>query len=150
MPFFQQALAIIIGGFCGVLQPLGSISVHAGLARIGAQAPALRLREKRIHAFGVDRGIGTNRRGAIGKRQIKVTRGNLGSIGRIGKAHFLGKGVGVQPINQPLAPTRDDRGLRVMHMGIDKARTDQRLPVVDDLGLWIITRSFYCGYFTRN
>ena len=71
----------------------------------------------------------------MGQRQVQITRGDLIRIGRIRQAHLFGEGIGVEPVDQPLAPRGDDRGLGIMHMGIDKPRTNQRVAVVRHLGL---------------
>ena len=64
--------------------------------------------------------------------QIEIARRDLGGIGGIVKPHFLGKGIGVQPVDQPLAPAGDDRGLRIMRMGIDKTGHDEVTAIIDD------------------
>ena len=69
----------------------------------------------------------------MGERQIAVAVRHRACIGGVGKAHFLGEGVAVQPVDQPFAPRGDDGGLRVMHMGVDEARRDEMAAVIGDL-----------------
>ena len=44
--------------------------------------------------------------------------------------HFFGKSIAVQPVDKPLAPTRDDCCLRVVHMRIHEACGDQFVTIV--------------------
>ena len=78
----------------------------------------------------MDRGIRADRRRAAGKDKVKVAAGDVVGIGAVGKAHLLGEGVGVQPVDQPLAPTGDDRGLGIVDVGVDEAGRDQVLSVI--------------------
>ena len=58
----------------------------------------------------------------MGQRNIEIPLCDVSRIGGIDKPHLLGECVGVEPINQPLAPTGDNRSLRVVDMGINKPR----------------------------
>lgn len=130
MPSLEQPLAVGIGALGRVAQPLGRVAIHAGLARIGPQAPRRRRLEEGVHALGMDGGIAADGGRAMGEGQVEVAARDLGGISGIAEAHLLGEGVGLEPVDQPLAPARDDGGLRIVHMGIDEARRDQRLPVI--------------------
>ena len=137
MPARQQGAAVVIGRLCGVAQALGRcVAIHAGLARDYPLPALLRLGKDRIDAFGMDRAIGRDTGGAVGGRQVEVSRRDFTRIIRIAKAHFLGEGIAVQPVDQPFAPARDDRGLRVMGMGIDETGHDDLVAVVFHAGFW--------------
>jgi len=64
--------------------------------------------------------------GPVGQVQIAPVR--YRGICGIAQAHFLGKVVGVEPVNEPFSPARDDCGLGVVYMGVHKSRADQRSP----------------------
>ena len=85
----------------------------------------------------MDGAIGTDAGRAIGDQQVQITGRDLVRVNCIGEPHFLGECIGVQPVDQTLAPTGDDRGLGVMHMRIHKPRHDQVLPVIGHLCLGI-------------
>ena len=104
MPALQQALAVVIGRAGGIAQGRGRIAVHAGLAGKGAQAAQAGGGEKGIDRGRVGGGVAAHRGGAMGQRKAEVTFGHVGGIGGVAKAHFLGEGVVVQPVDQPLAP----------------------------------------------
>ncbi len=138
VPALQKPLALVMGRLRRVAQPLGrGVAVHAGLAGKGAQAALFSLGEEGIDAFGMDGAVGTDRRGPVREREVEIPRGDFRRIGRVAEARLLGEGVALQPVDQPLAPTRDDRGLGVMDMGIDEAGGDERITVIGDARLRI-------------
>ena len=55
----------------------------------------------------------------------------------IPKPHFLWEGIGVEPINQTFAPTRDDPGLWVMDMRVDKPGQNKLFTVLRHLRVWM-------------
>ena len=143
VPTLDQRFAVIIGRLHRVAQPFRGVAVHAGLARYDPLAAILCRLKQRVGAVGVDRAVRRDRGGAMGQRQVQIARGDVARIGGIRKAHLFGEGIGVEPVNQSLAPRGDDRGLRVMHMGIDKPRADQRIGVARHLGLRMVgTQAF--------
>ena len=130
MPTRDQFFAVIIGRTGGVAQPVGCVAIHAGLATDNPLASALCRSEKSLDAGGVDGAKTGHGGGAMGYGQIKIPLGDAFGILRIIKAHFFGKGIGIEPVNQPLAPTGDNRGLWIMDMGVDKACNDQLVTVI--------------------
>ena len=73
----------------------------------------------------------------MGNGQIEIAVCDVLRIARVGKAHLFWESVGIQPINQPLAPGCDDGGLWIMHMGVDETCRNQSVTVVCDVGTWI-------------
>ncbi len=139
VPALQKPTTIVVCRLNRVPQPLRRVPVHAGFAANSAEPACLGLGKEGVDTLGVY-GAETRHRGrAMAKRQIEEPRRNLGGIVRIAELHFLGKRIGVQPVDQPLAPTGDDAGLRIVHVGIDKARQDQGIAVVGDRRLGMRT-----------
>ena len=66
----------------------------------------------------------------MGQRQIKRALCRLIRIVTIAKPRFLGECIGIEPVNQLLAPAGDDAGLRIMHMRVHKTRADHSLAIV--------------------
>ena len=133
MPAPDQRAAVVIGRLRGVAQPLGrGVAIHAGLAGRQPHAAPLRLGKERVGAGGVNGAVRADGRRAVRRHQIEVERGDVRGIGRIGKAHFFGEGICVQPVDQPLAPAGDDRGLGIVGVGVDKAGQDDPVSVIDE------------------
>ena len=72
------------------------------------------------------------------ERKIEVAIGNFTGVSGVVEPRLLGEGIGIQPVDQPLAPGGDDRGLRIMDMGIDETRQDQVLTVIRNLCIGIV------------
>ena len=68
--------------------------------------------------------------------EIQIPVGDFAGIVGRGEFRFLRERIGVQPVDEALAPARDHSGLRVMHMGIHKPGHDQALTVIHPLCLW--------------
>ena len=135
VPFLQQRLAVVIGRLRRVAQAVRGVPIHAGLAGKKAHPPQLGGGEDCVHAGGVDRGIAADRSGTAREDQVEISVSDFSGICGIAKAHFLGEGVSIQPVDQPLAPAGDDRSLRIVNMGVDESGRDQLLPMVVDPGL---------------
>ena len=71
----------------------------------------------------------------MSQRQIKRRISHLPGIIRVSKTHFLGKSIGIQPVDQLLAPAGDNRGLGIVHMRIHEPRADQRVAVIGHGGI---------------
>ena len=132
MPALEQCLALVVGALRGVGQALGRVAVHAGLAGQRPDAARLGLGEEGIDAFGMARAVARHGGGAVREREVEVACRDSPRVDGVAEAHLLGEGIAVQPVDQPLAPTRDDCGLRIVDMGIDEAGQDQRVAMVDD------------------
>ena len=135
VPAVDQGLAVVIGRLRIVLQANGRVAVHAGLARNDPHAAFRRRLENRIDAVGVDGAKARDGGRAVVQRKVEVSRRDIRRIGRIGKPHLFGEGVGIEPVDQPLAPARDDGRLRVMHMRVHEAGTDERIAIGGHRGL---------------
>ena len=138
MPPLNQRFAVVIGRTGSVAQPVGCVAIHAGLAADNPLISALCGGEKGFDTDGVNGGKAGHCGGAMRRGQIKIPLGDSFGLVGIIKAHLFRKCIGVEPVNQPLAPTGDDRGLRIMHMSIDKAGTDQFAAVISYLRLWML------------
>ena len=137
MPAVDEGFAVVIGRLRRIAQPVRRVAVHAGFARHDPLAPHRGRVKDRIDAVWCNCCITTDGCGAMGKGQVQIPPSNLGGVIGVGQAHFLGEGIAVQPVDQPLAPARDARRLWIMGMGVDKARADQRIPVIGDLCVWM-------------
>ena len=135
MPFFQQGLAVIIGRLCGVPQIIGRIAVHTGLASHHRHVAPGCCGKERIDALRVDGAKTGQRRGAMRQRKIQRPACHLIGIDPITKARFFGECIGIEPVNQLLAPARNHTGLRIMHMRIHKSRADQTRAIIRDRGI---------------
>mmetsp|Transcript_23745 Transcript_23745/g.42565 ORF Transcript_23745/g.42565 Transcript_23745/m.42565 type:complete len:294 (-) Transcript_23745:56-937(-) len=129
MPFLDQRLAVIIGRLRRIAQICGRIAVHASLACNNPHRPLRRCIKKRIDRAWVNCGVGGDRRGAIGQYKIEVSPRYFSRIAWIAKPRLFGKRIGVQPVNEPFAPRRDHRGLRIVSMGINESGQDQFVAV---------------------
>ncbi len=135
VPLFQKRLAVVVGGSGRIAEAFGGIAVHAGLAGEKTHPAGLGGGEDGVHAGGMDRRVGGDGGGAAGENEVEVAVRDLGRVGGITEAHFLGEGVAVQPVDQPLAPGGDDGGLGVVDMGVDEAGGDEFCAVVVDARL---------------
>ncbi len=140
MPTVDQPFAVIIGRAGTVAQPVGCVAIHAGLATDNPLTSVLGGGEKGLDTDGVDGGKAGHCGCTVRCGQIKVALGDRCGIIGIIKSHLFGKGIGVEPVNQPFAPTGNDRGLRIMHMAIDKAGADQFGAVIPHLRLRMLCR----------
>ena len=75
------------------------------------------------------------RRGAMGECEVHGAACDHVRISLITKAGFLGESIGIEPVDQLLAPTRDHCSLRVVHMGVNKACGNEVLAVIGDGGV---------------
>ncbi len=130
MPPPDEPLAFIVGRLRVVPQPVGHVPVHAGTPRHHPHAPRRRRLEERVDAARVGGAVARHARRPLRQHQVEVAPGDRRRVGRIAEAHLLGEGVGVQPVDQPLAPARDDRRLRVVDVAVDEARHHQRFAVI--------------------
>ena len=80
--------------------------------------------------MGCDGGKTANGSGAMVQCQIKVPTRDSCCIVWIGQAHFLGEGIGVEPVDQSFAPTGDDGCLRIVRVGIDETWAKQRIAII--------------------
>ena len=123
MPAFQQGFAVVIGRLGSVAQPVGgrfrSMQVLPAIARTPARLGGFK---ESGDARRMNRTIARDRCGSVGQGQVEIAVGDIGGVGGITKAHFFGKGVGVQPVDKTFAPTSDYGALRIMGMGVDEAR----------------------------
>ena len=130
VPAPDQRAAVVIGRLRRVAQRVGGVAVHRRLARRDAHAARLGGGEQRVDAGGVDRAKAAQAGRAMGQHEVEAGVGDGLGMGRVAKARFLGEGVAVEPVDQPLAPGGDDRGLRVMHMRVDEPGRDQAAAVI--------------------
>jgi hypothetical protein len=78
----------------------------------------------------MDRAEARQRRRAMREGEVERPASYLVGIGAVGETGFLGKSIGIQPVNELLAPAGDDSRLGIMHMRIDKARGDERVAII--------------------
>ncbi len=127
VPARDQRLGAVMRALRRVAQRVGDVAVHAGQPGGDAHPARLGRGEEGVHACDMRGAEARHAGGAVKGQQVEMGRGHVGGVGRVAEARLRGEGVALQPLDQPLAPGRDDRGLRVVGMGVDEARRDQRV-----------------------
>jgi hypothetical protein len=137
VPSGEERAAVVVGGYGGVPEALWRVAVHAGLARHGPEPARHGRLEEGVDAFGVNRAVACDGGRPMGEDEVEVPLCRRARVGRIAEAHLLREGVGLEPVDEPLAPARDDPGLGIVDMGVHEARQDEAIPVVGDRNVWM-------------
>ncbi len=134
MPALDQLAAVGVAGLGGVGEELRGVAVHQHLAGDHPQIALLAGLEEGVHRLLVHRAEHQRGGGAVAQQLAEKQLGLLAGVGHVAEAALVGKGVGFQPIQQLRAVGADDADLRVVDMGVDETRSDQRVRVFDNLG----------------
>ena len=88
-----------------------------------------------INTFWMNGAKTGQRCGAIRQCEIERVSRDCICIGTVAELGFFRKGVGIEPINQLLSPTRDNPRLGIMHVGVNKTRVDQCIRIIHNRGI---------------
>ncbi len=131
VPVRYHLAGLIIAHLGRVEQALRGIAVHHHLAADHAHIAPQRLGKEGVGRGLVHRAIGDRRRRAVADQLVIEMRGDPFSMRTFDETAFLGKGVGVQPLEQVGRIGGDHLHLRKMQVHVDEAGHDQMRAVVD-------------------
>ena len=131
VPASDQRLRLVIAALRRIAQPVGRVAVHHHLAGDHPHAARLGGGEKRVDASRMDGGEGAGCRRPMREKQIEEHLRHARRMSAVGEAGFSRELVAVQPVEQLVAPARDDLDLGKMDMRIDEARYDEMRTMID-------------------
>ena len=135
MPFGDQRLRLVVPRLCRVEERRGRVAVHQDLAGGQAQAEPFGLLEQGIDRLRMNRAVDAARGDSVAKIFLQEQPRDGARMCLVGELELGRESVFVQPVEKLGAVTGDHRRLRIMDVGVDEARRNERVPaVVDNLG----------------
>ncbi len=135
VPAFDQRLAVGVAGFGGVGQVVRRVAVHQYLAGDHPQVALFAGIEEGVHRFLVHTAEHQRGGGAVAQQFLEKHLGDFAGVRGVAEGALGGEGVGIEPVQQLLAVGSDHAGLRIVDMGVDETGRDQRVRVLDHLGV---------------
>ena len=108
-----------------VPQCLGHVPIHQHLAGDQPHRAGARLVEQRIDGLGVHAAEDRRRRRAVAQQLVDELLRHHGRMVGVAEATLGGKGIALEPVEQPLAPGSNHLHLRIVQMGIDETGNDE-------------------------
>ena len=130
MPAPDERRALVVPALCGVEQVVGRVAIHQDLAGDHQGAVAVRFLEERVDRLRMDRAVHGGRRRPGPQQFAEEQRRDGLRMCLVGELPLRDEGVFVQPREQLFAIGADHLHLRIMDVGVDEARADDRVGIM--------------------